>query len=132
MRTLKTLFIIAIICFAASYCSAQKAENFKTFWKSFVTDSVFQKERTHFPLTFTYSQSGEIEEEHDDMITEEVSADDWNFLILESQYSKNKFKKENALYIVEEIGIENGIYITYTFAATDGKWYLVRIVDLSM
>lgn len=131
MKTLKLLFVVALI-FTASNISAQKAENFKTFWKSFVADSVFQKERTQFPLTFTYSQYGEIEEEHDDMITEKLSADDWWFLTLEDQYSKNKIKKENDKYIVEQVGIENGIYITFTFAAIDGKWYLVRIVDQSI
>ena len=131
MKTLKLLFVIALLI-SATNLSAQKAENFKTFWKSFVADSVFQKERTQFPLTYIYFQYGEIEEEHDDMITEKLSADDWWFLILEDQYSKNKFKKENDKYIVEQVGIENGIYIKFTFAAIDGKWYLIRMVDQSI
>lgn len=131
MKTLKLLFVIALLI-SATNLSAQKTENFKTFWKSFVADSVFQKERTQFPLTYIYFQYGEIEEEHDDMITEKLSADDWWFLILEDQYSKNKFKKENDKYIVEQVGIENGIYIKFTFAAIDGKWYLIRMVDQSI
>ena len=132
MKNSKSLIFVIVLLLSATSIFAQKTENFKTFWKSFVTDSVFQKERTQFPLTFTYSQYGEIEEEHDDMITEKLSADDWWFLILEDEYSKNKFKKENDKYIVEQIGIENGIYITFTFAVFDSKWYLVRIVDLSI
>ena len=132
MKTLKILFVIALLISATNVVSAQKNENFKTFWKSFVADSVFQKERIQFPLTYIYYQYGEIEEEHDDLITEKITADDWWFLILEDQYSKNKFKKENDKYIVEQVGIENGIYIIFTFAATDGKWYLVRIFDHSI
>ncbi len=132
MRNIKFIISIIALCTMAIYCSAQKAENFKTFWKTFVADSVFQKERTQFPLTYMYYQYGEIEEEHDDLITEKISADDWWFLILEDQYSKNKFKKENDRYIVEQVGIENGIYIIFTFAAIDGKWYLIKIFDQSI
>ena len=130
MKILRIALAVALMISATSVF-AQKTENFKTFWKSFVNDSVFQMERTHFPLTYIYFQSEEIEEEHDDMITEDVSAEDWRFIELEDEYSKNKIKKENDYYIVEKVGIENGIYIKYTFAATNGKWYLVKIVDQS-
>ncbi len=131
MKILKIALAVALLI-SATNVFAQKTENFKTFWKSFVADSVFQKERTQFPLTFMYYQYGEIEEEHDDLIKEKISADDWWFLILEDQYSKNKIKKENGRYIVEQIGIENGIYIKYTFEAIDGKWYLVMLFDQSI
>ncbi|MBR5983655.1 MAG: DUF4348 domain-containing protein [Bacteroidales bacterium] len=127
MKILRIALAVALL-FSATNVFAQKTENFKTFWKSFVADSVFQKERTQFPLTSMYYQYGEIEEEHDDLITEKISADDWWFLILEDQYSKNKIKKENDGYIVEQIGIENGIYIKFTFKAINGKWYLVKIL----
>ena len=101
MKILKFVLISILIAFAAINCSAQKTENFKTFWKSFVADSVFQKERTQFPLTYMYYQYGEIEEEHDDLITEKITADDWWFLILEDQYSKNKFKKDRRTITIE-------------------------------
>lgn len=131
MKILRIALAVALLV-SATNIFAQKTENFKTFWKSFVNDSVFQMERTLFPLTYIYFQSEEIEEEHDDMITEDVSAEDWGFIELEDEYSKNKIKKENDYYIVEKVGIENGIYIKYTFAATNGKWYLVKIVDRSI
>lgn len=131
MKILRIALAVTLLV-SATNIFAQKTENFKTFWKSFVNDSVFQMERTHFPLTYIYFQSEEIEEEHDDMITEDVSAEDWRFIELEDEYSKNKIKKGNDYYIVEKVGIENGIYIKYTFAATNGKWYLVKIVDRSI
>jgi hypothetical protein len=131
MKILRIALAVALLV-SATNIFAQKTENFKTFWKSFVNDSVFQMERTHFPLIYIYFQSEEIEEEHDDMITEDVPAEDWGFIKLEDEYSKNKIKKENDYYIVEKVGIENGIYIKYTFAATNGKWYLVKIVDRSI
>lgn len=130
MKILRIALAVALLV-SATNIFAQKTENFKTFWKSFVNDSVFQMERTHFPLIYIYFQSEEIEEEHDDMITEDVPAEDWGFIKLEDEYSNNKIKKENDYYIVEKVGIENGIYIKYTFAATNGKWYLVKIVDQS-
>lgn len=130
MKILKIALAVALLI-SATNIFAQKAEDFKTFWKSFVNDSVFQIERTQFPLTYIYFQYEEIEEEHDEMITEKVPAEDWGFVILEDEYSKNKIKKENDTYIVEKVGIENGIYIKYTFSANNGKWYLVKIVDQS-
>ena len=41
MKNLKTLFLIAIMCIAAVYCSAQSnaPENFKKFWKSYTCNA---------------------------------------------------------------------------------------------
>ena len=130
MKNVKKLFLIAIMCIAASYCSAQSnaPENFKKFWKSYTSDSVFQMERTKFPLPLTYF---EYDEDNETEITEDIGAEFWVFDNFVDESYKARTEKENDMYIVTKTGIENGIYVRYYFATTDGKWYLVRITDSS-
>ena len=130
MKNVKKLFLIAIMCIAASYCSAQSnaPENFKKFWKSYTSDSVFQMERTKFPLPLTYY---EYDEDNETEITEDIGAEFWLFDNFVDESYKARTEKENDMYIVTKTGIENGIYVRYYFAVTDGKWYLVKITDSS-
>ncbi|MBR3947603.1 MAG: DUF4348 domain-containing protein [Bacteroidales bacterium] len=130
MKNVKKLFLIAIMCIAAIYCSAQSnaPENFKKFWKSYTSDSVFQMERTKFPLPLTYY---EYDEDNETEITEDIGAEFWLFDNFVDESYKARTEKENDMYIVTKTGIENGIYVRYYFAVTDGKWYLVKITDSS-
>ena len=130
MKNVKKLFLIAIMCIAASYCSAQSnaPENFKKFWKSYTSDSVFQMERTKFPLPLTYY---EYDEDNETEITEDIGAEFWLFDNFVDESYKARTEKENDMYIVTKTGIENGIYVRYYFAVTEGKWYLVKITDSS-
>lgn len=118
------------MCIAASYCSAQSyaPENFKKFWKSYTSDSVFQMERTKFPLPLTYY---EYDEDSETEITENIGAEFWLFDNFVDESYKARTEKENDMYIVTKTGIENGIHVRYYFAVTDGKWYLVKITDSS-
>lgn len=127
---LKLLLITIAICTGAYNCSAQNAENFKKFWKSYTSDSVFQMERTKFPLPLTYY---EYDEDNETEITEDIGAEFWLFDNFVDESYKARTEKENDMYIVivTKTGIENGIYVRYYFATTDGKWYLVRITDSS-
>lgn len=125
---LKLLLITIAFCTGAYNCSAQNAENFKKFWKSYTSDSVFQMERTKFPLPLTYY---EYDEDNETEITEDIGAEFWLFDNFVDESYKARTEKENDMYIVTKTGIENGIYVRYYFAVTDGKWYLVRITDSS-
>ncbi len=130
MRNIKIIISIITLCTMAIYCSAQSnaPENFKKFWKSYTTDSVFQMERTKFPLPLTYY---EYDEDNETEITEDIGAEFWLFDNFVDESYKARTEKENDMYIVTKTGIENGIYVRYYFAVTDGKWYLVKITDSS-
>jgi len=125
---LKLLLITIAICTGAYNCSAQNAENFKKFWKSYTSDSVFQMERTKFPIPLTYY---EYEDDKETEITEDIGAEFWLFDNFVDESYKPQIEKVNDSYVVTKTGIENGIYVRYYFAANEGKWYLVRITDSS-
>lgn len=131
MRNIKIIISIITLCTMAIYCSAQSnaPENFKKFWKSYTSDSVFQMERTKFPLPLTYY---EYDEDNETEITEDIGAEFWLFDNFVDESYKARTEKENDMYIVTKTGIENGIYVRYYFAVTYGKWYLVKIVDRSI
>ncbi|MBO7651355.1 MAG: DUF4348 domain-containing protein [Bacteroidales bacterium] len=130
MRNAKFILLIIALFTIASYCTAQSnaPENFKKFWKSYTSDSVFQMERTKFPLPLTYY---EYDEDKETEITEDIGAEFWLFDNFVDESYKSRTDKENDSYVVTKTGIENGIYVRYYFATTDGKWYLVRIIDSS-
>ena len=111
-------------------------ESFDKFFLRFGSDSIFQFSRIQFPL------SKEVFDLYDDKVAkEEVSSGQWRFV----NFSKdvNAFKKEIDAFkiIIEEkepglvqykrIGIDNGILMEYLFKLKKGKWYLVRLSDMS-
>ena len=130
MRNSKLILLLIIIAFCTGTynCTAQNTEPFKKFWKSYTSDSVFQMERTKFPLPLTYY---EYDEDTETEITEDIGAEFWLFDNFVDESYKSRTEKENDSYVVTKTGIENGIYVRYYFATTDGKWYLVRIIDSS-
>lgn len=130
MRNIKTTLLIAIMCITAINCVAQKDENFKTFWKSYTTDSIFQMERTKFPLSLTYFEYDD-ENETETEITENIDAEFWRFDNFADESYKAKIEKEDNAYTVTKAGIENGISVTYTFVCIENKWHLIKITDSS-
>ncbi len=126
MKILKCNFILLAIVFAVLSSSAQKAESFSTFWKSYTNDTVFQKERIVFPLTISYF---DIDEERD--VIYSITADDWEYYNFIDEETKITTIKHKDITTVVRSGIENGIYVEYTFKTIDKKWYLVKIADSS-
>ena len=130
MKIFKQTLILIAIVFAAINCSAQKSENFTSFWKSFTNDSVFQKERIVFPLTLTYFDYDENDEDLTEVLGN-IPASDWQYDNFIDEEAKITINKQEDFYTVVRAGIENGIYVEYTFKLNDNKWYLVKIADSS-
>lgn len=77
----------------------------------------------------------------DSTITKTMSKSDWRFVrikVFESNTFEyffdsfsNKKLPESDEMVYSIIGIENGLQIYYYFRLTEGKWFLVRMEDLS-
>lgn len=114
------------------YEQPNKAETFAEFWKSFCNDPSFQKSRIKFPLVLTYYEEtfddwGSVTEK-----TEYLLATDWHFDDFKDtpEYQVLIEKKDGA-YCVILAGRECGIHVEYYFKSDNGKWYLVRVEDIS-
>lgn len=111
-------------------------ENFFVFFKDFCSNAPYQKTRIIFPLKDVYL-SEDLNNREEDLITE----DEWSFLRIKQfktntveQYFNNFNKKrledsDEMVFVVG--GIENGIYMSYYFSRKEGKWYLVKMEDLT-
>ena len=114
------------------YEQTNKLETFAEFWKSFCNDPAFQKSRIKFPLLLTY-----YEETFDDWgsvtkKTDYVYATEWRFDdFKDTPEYQVLIEKKDGVYSVIQAGRECGIHVEYFFESNNGKWYLVRVEDIS-
>ena len=111
-------------------------EDFFVFFQAFCTDSAFQLSRIKFPLTETY-----LGYNLDSVITRRITKNDWKFRRIKkfetntfeyyfSSFANRKLPETDEM-VYSVLGIENGIQINYYFKRENGKWFLVKIEDLS-
>lgn len=130
MKKLITILFIACVCQLATAQQSTKSakENFNTFLKKFNEDKNFQLSRVKFPVT---------------MKTVDDNLKDINVVLTEKKYRILKlddkdmdFKQKTVLKqntaIVQQRGIDNGIYADYIFELRDNKWFLKTWEDMSM
>ena len=150
---MKRIFIMILITVPASLlvfsCAAeivksnerdrgdlQEREDFFVFFQGFCTDSSFQLSRIKFPLIDTYLSSN-----LNRRITRKVQSSDWKFMQIK-EFTSNTFEYYFASFndrklpdtdemVYAIIGIENGIQVNYYFKRENGKWFLVKMEDLS-
>jgi hypothetical protein len=104
---------------------------FMDFLVKFSNDSLFQIKNISFPLSESFADSDNDYE----IATKTSKLDDWKFwkltddinrlLILSNIQTDNKYR--NIFFR----GVENGIYIKYTFEKLNGNWKLIRLEDYS-
>lgn len=109
-------------------------ETFDDFLNKFRSDSLFQIERTKFPLTLV------TWDDDDNLMSEEVNLKNWRHRRFEY---KNEFgtreidayTQETKIYAdsakIELRGIDNGIYVDYVFKKVDGQWTLTTMRNYS-
>lgn len=135
----KTIVIISnliFILFFFSCTTKNKTENFETFYNNFTTDSIFQKSRIDFPLTFKYLDIDNDYEKKEIIINE----NDWNFQNLDWEesyatrdldaYTRNIQISKDTTNVKFE-GVNNGINFGLSYIIKDGKWVLVEMYDYS-
>lgn len=133
---MKRSFILALFFFAVTVNAQQ--EDFETFYKRFISDPEFQLTRVKFPspvMILNLETAGED--------TMYVSKDEWEFsnyeigephkiIIYDNFDRKNSGKNKNTgERVVSFVGTNNGINYHIYFKLINGKWYLVKTIDLS-
>lgn len=113
--------------------SIKKAPDFEfiDFLTMFSNDSVFQINHTVFPFPESYADS----ERDYETVETTILIKDWkhikvvdfvnNLMVLSNIDKENKFR--NIFYQ----GVENGIWVKFTFERISGSWKLIKIEDYS-
>ena len=129
MKNLKLLIVAAILLVSAASCFQTQSEDFSTFWKSYKSDLSFQKQRTDFPLPYSYY---DFDSDEEAMITEKIQENEWIFQNFQSdEESRVEIEQNNDNYEVWRRGNENGIAVVFIFSQRDGQWYLTEVFDYS-
>jgi len=108
-------------------------EDFNEFFDRFKTDSVFQMDRTKFPFRVIWmTEDGETTHE-----TEEENWTHSTFYYEDSYASRQveaytqEIKHYSDSVVLEQRGVDNGIYVDYKFIRDNGKWILFTGKDYS-
>ena len=138
--------ILIILLFSLSQI-VHSAENeaFDSFLYKFSLDKQFQKERVKFPISRFYLDYPEPEngvpaldlEQMEEKFTQ-INWKHMSFYYNKGQQYRpqifDNFEKklrDTDQYVFSWQGIENGIEIYFYFQRIKGKWYLIKIEDLS-
>jgi hypothetical protein len=128
--------ILLVVLSATTYSPGQrKSEDFRDFIHSYVADSVFQRQRTYYPLPWIRFNTDSNRYD-----TTYVAEDEWtygDFGFYAPRYAVQMYDnfervlRPTGQRVVSFEGLENGINMSLYFKLTKGKWYLVKVVDLS-
>ena len=134
MKTVKIFLFSIVFLVVGTNADAQNlTEKFNKFWKSYAANPSFQKERTKFPLSYSYYEESYSEYEDPSLVTEYIPAGEWNYIDFNdtSEYNVEIQQKNSTKYEVFLSGNENGIAIEFLFELYEGKWYLSKVTDYS-
>lgn len=105
--------------------------DFINFLTKFSNDSIFQIKSISFPITESFADSDNDYE----TATKSITQEDWKYwkliddinqlMILSNIQTDNKYR--NIFFR----GVENGIWVKYTFEIINGNWKLIRLEDYS-
>lgn len=129
MKKIITILLIACFCqlTAAQEKTKTNIENFNTFLKKFNEDKNFQLSRVKFPIV--------IKTLDDNLEEISVTKTQKNYRILKLDDKGMEFKQKIILKqksaVIEQRGIDTGIYADYIFELKDNKWFLKTWVDQS-
>lgn len=112
-------------------------EDFYSFLQNFNKKPTFQRKRVLFPLDATLLDPSEYSMQS---VSEEIKYNEWILLDFsyDSTYATRQmdgYKQLIRVYddstIIEQRGIDNGIYANYYFVKKSGNWYLKSFTDIS-
>lgn len=112
-------------------------ESFDTFLENFSRKPTFQRQRVMFPLRVSVLAPTESGME---VVDEKITYQEWTLLdfAYDSTYATRQmdgFEQRIRVYndstIIEQSGVDNGIYVNYYFVKKDGKWFLESFSDVS-
>ena len=106
-----------------------KQEDFNHFFKLFNHDTVFQISRINFPLKV------KINNDDLELVDYVILKNEYTTINLDKKPKERSYnqqiilKKDKA--VIQQRGINNGIFIDYYFERIDGKWQLITWIDVS-
>tara|TARA_Y100001935_G_C16931712_1_gene325759 strand:+ start:64 stop:477 length:414 start_codon:yes stop_codon:yes gene_type:complete len=136
---MKKLLPIFLLLFP-SLISAQsnEIEKFHSFLVSFSSDSLFQLSRIQFPVT-----SVTLDQEYFEEVESKIQKADWTYIDLigdelfkldvrTQTYDNFDLKLEDSgERVFSLISLYGGMHIYYYFKRVNGKWFLVKLRDIS-
>ena len=111
--------------------TANKSEVFADFFPIFSKNKNFQNSRITFPFKCYV-------EDVDTSYVEEIQRKDWQFTTFKlgtngntgnGKYTTDTVRVTKTEYEVRLKGIDNGIFVVYTFYQKGGKWFLVKMLN---
>lgn len=104
---------------------------FFDFLTKFSNDSIFQINHITFPLTESFADSDKDYE----TVTRTIKSTDWKFWKLTDDINRlmvlSNIQKDNKYRNIFFRGVENGIWVKYTFEKINNDWKLIRLEDYS-
>ena len=127
------LFILVI----STSFAKNKVDDFDFFLSQFATDTVFQLERTIFPLKITTWKN--VDEIGGEIETRFIMKNEWNhesfyYYVMDyrpqifDNYSAKLRKSNRRLF--QWIGVETGVSVKYYFKRIKGNWFLIKMENL--
>ena len=105
--------------------------DFINFLTKFSTDSIFQINSISFPITESFADSDKDYE----TASKTIKLRDWKFWKLTSDINQllllTDIQKDNKYRNIFFRGVENGIWMKYTFERVNGNWKLIKLEDYS-
>lgn len=102
---------------------------FILFLKSFSTNAVFQKKHIAFPLSTSFADSDNDYK----TVSKTISSEDWAFWKLSDEINKllilSNIQSDNKFRNIFIRGVDNGIWLKYTFEKRNDDWTLIKIED---
>lgn len=147
---MKIRTITLLLCAVCTYtsCSQSKSdsdnqketsmgEDFNSFLVDFNKKPTFQRQRVLFPMEATVLDPSEFGMQ---TVSEEITYQDWH--LLDFSYDSTFVTRQMDSYeqtiriyndscIIEQRGVNNGIFANFYFTKKDGKWYLKSYTDIS-
>lgn len=104
-------------------------EDFDHFFRLFNHDTVFQVSRINFPLKVKINND-DLELVDYVILKEEYTTVNLDKKPEERDYNQQIILKKDTV-VIEQRGINNGVFIDYYFKRINGKWQLATWVDVS-
>jgi hypothetical protein len=105
--------------------------DFINFLTKFSQDSIFQIKSISFPITESFA---DFDNDYETAI-KTIKQDDWKFWKLTADINQlmilSDFQTDNRYRNIFFRGVENGIWVKYTFERINGTWKLIRLEDYS-
>ncbi|KAF2326732.1 DUF4348 domain-containing protein [Flavobacterium ginsenosidimutans] len=123
------VFVMSLNAIIYAQNTKSASEDFNAFFKKFNADQKFQTSRVVFPLKYKMNND-DFELTDYTMTKEKYKALNLNNKA-DEKYLKRTISVKKNKAILQQRGLDNGIYVDYIFELKENKWFLKTWVDES-